>query len=470
MNKLSIKEIVKASGGRLEAGNPEDVITGVRHDSRECGEGDMFVAICGENADGHMFIPQVAESGCRTVLVSHMEDWPEKVGKELREKLNIILVEDTEYALGEVAAFYLQSLNVRKVAVTGSVGKTSTRDLIYHVLSEKYSCVKNYKNYNNLIGLPLSVFQMDSSTEAAVLEMGMDRFGEIRRLCKIVKPEVGVVTNIGVAHIEKLGSRDGIFKAKMEITENLPTAEEGGVLVYAEDSEYLNESKIKGSFRQISAGTWDDCDYRISRVDDYGMEGIKFILTFEDGEREVHLPLPGSHNALNAAMALAVGRLLGVTFEEGCRGLSKAVLTGSRLKKVTGKTVTVIDDTYNASPDSMKSAIDVLAATRWTGRKIAILGDMFELGDTEEKGHREVGAHAAASGIDRLYCVGKASDFMADEASGVSESAAFRAEHFETKEEIMNNIRNYIKEGDMVLVKASRGMKLEDIVEELKWI
>lgn len=465
MNRLKVKEIVEATGGRLLKGNPEDFVTGVKHDSRECEAGDMFVAIIGENSDGHSYIPQVADRGCRTVMVSHTEGWPEKTESEL----NVILVEDTEHALGDTAAFYLSRLDVKKVAVTGSVGKTSTRDFIYYVLSEKYNCVRNYKNYNNLIGLPLSVFQMDDTTEAAVLEMGMDRFGEIRRLCEIVRPETGVVTNIGVSHIERLGSREGIFRAKMEITEQLPAQEEGGTLIYAQDAEFLNRSRIEGAFGQISVGTDSDCDYVVSQVDDYGIEGIEFNLAHGGESLRVHIPLPGRHNALNGALALAVGELMGIPLEQGCEGLGKASLTGRRLRRVEGRSITVIDDTYNASPDSVRSAIDVLAGTDRDGRKVAILGDMFELGDSEETGHRAVGAHAAKAGIDLLCTVGKASRAMADEAEKMKPET-MTVKHFDSVQELKDELRALIGEGDLVLVKASRGMRLEDIVEELVWI
>ena len=221
MNKTRISEILEATGGKLVSGSAEDFVTGVWHDSRECGEGDMFVAIIGENQDGHKYIPDVCGKGCRTVLASHTDGWPEKLDDDAKAGLNVILVDDTVEAMDELACWYLDTLNVKKVAVTGSVGKTSVRDMIYYVLSEKYNCGRNLKNYNNNIGLPISIFQFDDATEAVVLEMGMDSFGEIRFLSGIVKPQIGVITTIGVAHMEKLGSRDGIFQAKMEITENI---------------------------------------------------------------------------------------------------------------------------------------------------------------------------------------------------------------------------------------------------------
>ena len=214
MDRISVEEIVRAVNGTLVRKCEEDHITGVKHDSRECQPGDMFVAVKGENQDGHRYIPQVVAAGCRTVMVSHREGW---YGEISSTPCNIIEVEDTVYAMGELASYYLDRLDILKVAVTGSVGKTSTRDMIYYVLSEKYVCGRNMKNFNNDIGLPLSIFQFDSGTQAAVLEMGMDHFGEIDRLGEIVKPDIAVITNIGISHMENLGSREGIFKAKMEV-------------------------------------------------------------------------------------------------------------------------------------------------------------------------------------------------------------------------------------------------------------
>lgn len=215
MERISIEEIVRAVDGTLIRKCDENYITGVRHDSRECGAGDMFVAVIGENQDGHRYIPQVLEKGCRTVLVSHEDGWCDSA--EGRDA-NIIKVDDTVYAMGQLAAYYLDTLDVLKIAVTGSVGKTSTRDMIYYALSGKYRCGRNLKNFNNAIGLPISVFTFDRSMDAVVLEMGMDSFGEIDRLGEIVKPNIAVITNIGVSHMENLGSREGIFRAKMEIT------------------------------------------------------------------------------------------------------------------------------------------------------------------------------------------------------------------------------------------------------------
>ncbi|MBQ6495790.1 MAG: UDP-N-acetylmuramoyl-tripeptide--D-alanyl-D-alanine ligase [Firmicutes bacterium] len=464
MNRTTIRNILDATGGTLLVGAEQNYITGIRHDSRECGEGDMFVAIIGENQDGHKYIPGVIGSGCRTFLVSHTDGWFSQIEVFAKaSEVNIILVEDTVEAMGKLARWYLGTLNVKKVAVTGSVGKTSVRDMIYYVLNETYHCGRNLKNFNNNIGLPISIFQFDDETEAVVLEMGMSDFGEIRYLSSLVQPQIGVITNIGVAHIEHLGSRDGIFQAKMEIAENLLPETEGGTLVYVRDEEFLNGERTKGDYAEVSVGMDGHSTYIISNIDDFGLAGIEFTLEYRQETRRIKLPLPGTHNALNAGLAIAVGNLLGVSLDAAARGLAKADLTGRRLHKVQGKTRTVIDDTYNANPDSMKSALKVLEKSRCEGRKVAILGDMFELGEDSPKLHYSIGIFARGCGIDRLVAIGERAEEIARGAAG----GDVEVYYFKTKEDFYEEMDQITGEGDIVLVKASRGMTMEDVVEKV---
>lgn len=459
MNKIRVEEIVKATGGMIACRGSEKHITGVKHDSRECGAGDMFVAVCGANQDGHKFIPQVLKQGCKTVLISHEGDWM----KDIRAyDATAIITSDTVYAMGELAKYYLETLNIKKVAVTGSVGKTSVRDMIYYVLGEKYSCGRNMKNFNNDIGLPLSIFRFDDSTEAAVLEMGMSGFGEIDRLADIVKPDIAVITNIGISHMENLGSREGIFKAKMEIAKHIASKDKEGALVYA-CGDMLTKESTAGDYRQISVGEEKENDYIISSVDDMGIEGIKFTLEYLGKNCEISLPVPGKHNAVNASVAVAVGRLLGISMEEAARGLAKTELTGRRLKYIRGRHVNVIDDTYNASPDSMKSALEVLKNSGGSSRKVAVLGDMYELGDESKSEHFDVGRFAALSGTDLIVAIGADSKRIADGAA--SENA--EAVYFRQKEDFFEKTDELIEFGDIILVKGSRGMKMEQIVEKL---
>ncbi len=460
MNKITVGEFLTAVSGRLITGSGDVTVSGVKHDSRECSAGDLFVAVCGENHDGHQYIPAVLEAGASAVMVSHEGAWADKAA-ELG--VPVIMVEDTVYAMGELAKYYLETLDIKKVAVTGSVGKTSVRDMTYYVLSEKYNCGRNMKNYNNEIGLPLSVFQFDDSTEAAVLEMGMSDFGEIDRLAEIVKPDIGIITNIGVSHIENLGSREGIFRAKMELAGHIA---ENGTLIFAE-SDILTKASTAGNYSQISVGTSDNDDYIISDVDDRGIGGIEFTLEHGPDRSRIGMPVPGVHNAVNSSLAIAAGSVLGITIEEAIRGLEKTELTGRRLRVIRGERLDVIDDTYNASPDSMKSALKVLEQSSFRegaeAHRVAVLGDMFELGSESMRQHREVGEFAGKLGIDLLIAVGCDAKYICEGASDGGLKSVF----FSSKEELLEEIDDLTGDGDIVLVKGSRGMKMEQAVEKL---
>jgi len=470
MNKITIEEIIRATGGTLICGRRDNFITGVKHDSRECLDGDMFVAIKGENQDGHKYIPQVVESGCKTVLVSHIDSWYEEVTDKTTtgaaDDINVIMVEDTVYALGQLASYYLSTLDVLKIAVTGSVGKTSVRDMIYYTLSEKYVCGRNLKNYNNFIGLPISIFRFDDKTEAVVLEMGMDKFGEIDRLAEIVKPHIAVITNIGMSHIENLGSRDGIFRAKMEVAKHISgyKEEQKGKLIFPCDDEYLTREKTQGEYEQIIIGEDGRSEYIISDIDDFGLEGIQFNLEYRENSHKIRLDIPGRHNAVNAALAIAVGNAAGLSVQEVQNGLLKTELTGSRLRKVKTERLSIIDDTYNANPDSMKSALRVLELSKAAGKKTAILGDMLELGEESERQHYGVGLFAAGTKIDNLVAIGEKAAQIAEGARG----RQIEVSYYKDKEGFFKNADRFAGVGDIILVKGSRGMKMEQIVEKLK--
>ena len=399
------------------------------------------------------------EQGCRTLLISDTSFLTGDMD------VNAILVEDTVYAMGELARYYLEQLDLIRVAVTGSVGKTSTRDMIYYVLNEKYRCGRNLKNYNNDVGLPISIFQLDESYEAVVLEMGMSGFGEIDRLAQIVQPQIGVITNIGVAHMEMLGSREGIFRAKMEMTQHLLSEELGGTMVFVYDDEFLNRENTAGDYQRIFVGSDGKSDYILSEIEDQGIDGVQFRLEHQEISRSVHIPVPGRHNAFNGAVAAAVGARLGLTPEQILAGLEKVQLTGSRLRILPGKieATTVIDDTYNASPDSMKAALKVLQRSRCDGRRVAVLGEMYELGEQSEKLHFAVGVFVRSCGIDQLITIGPLAEHIATGAGGGETQIA----SFATREDCLKQIGKIIQPGDLILVKASRGMHLEEIVEAL---
>lgn len=465
MNRISIEDIAKATDGRVIRSRGNGFVEGIFHDSRACGEGDLFLCVKGPNNDGHDYIPQVYEAGCRCVLISNESKLPEDMD------VDAILVGDTVEAAGALASWYLDKLEIIRIGVTGSVGKTSTRDMVYYILNEKFKCGRNIKNYNNEIGLPMSIFRLDDSYDAVVLEMGMSDFGEIRKLSKIVKPHIGIITGIGVAHMEHLGSREGIFNAKMEITENLAGSgdsnaggNDSGTMIFAYDDEFLNRERAGGDYESLFVGEDGRSDLIVTDIEDMGIDGVTFALEYREKREIFRVPVPGRHNALNASLAIGAAYRLGMNADEVGAGLGKVRLTGHRLRVVKAGGITVIDDTYNANPDSMKAGLKVLEKSRCNGKKTAILGDMYELGADEEKLHRGVGVFAAGCGIDQVITIGPLAANIAEGAA----TGGLVTGVFETKEEFLRDKDMWISPGDLVLVKASRGMKLEEIVEAIE--
>lgn len=453
MKLLTMKQIEEGTGGRLIRGSAAAEVGSVCTDSRKAKAGDLFFALIGENHDAHKYLPQVFEKGCGCAVISDESLCPECVE-------NVILTKDTTKALQDLAAWYLAGLDLKKIAVTGSTGKTSTRDLTWYVCSEKYKTQKNPGNLNNHLGVPMTILSFDEETEVGILEMGMDKRGEIDLLARIAKPDIGIITNIGMAHIENLGSQEGIFQAKMELT---GCFDENNVLIAARDEEFLNEERIKGPYRLVTAGTDGKSDYIISAIDDFGAEGIEFTLEHQGRAQRFRLPVPGRHNAFNGALAVAAGMELGITMEEAARGLAKTKLTDKRLT-VRGKNgIKVIDDTYNASPDSMKAAVDVLKKTRGL-RSVAILGDMFELGETSSQQHYLVGRYAAEQGVELLAAIGRDARHM---ARGAEEAGLEKVLYFPEKKEFVQKMDSILEKGDVILVKGSRGMEMEQIVKKI---
>ena len=456
MDRLTVKEITEATGGILLSGDENAFIDNVCTDSRMADETGLFVPIIGEVHDAHKFIPQVVEKGCRTLLVSDRE------AVQGIEKINCIEVKNTTKALQSLSAYYLKKLGLRTVAVTGSVGKTSTRDITYAILSEKFKAGKTYRNFNNDVGVPLTIFSFDSSMEAAVLEIGMDHPGEIHRLVNIIRPDTGIITNVGVSHIENLGSRENIRAAKMEITDYFGR---GNSLVLNRDNDMLSELDCRNEeYETIDVGTDSSFKYYVHNIKDYGIQGISFVLTTGNRDYTIEVPIPGAHNAVNTALAIAACSTLGVTVEEAAEGIKKIKLTEKRLAIEEADGLCVIDDTYNAAPESMKSAVNTLIKSKGE-RKVAILGGMNELGSDSSIYHSEVGKHAATVGVDLLITVGRKAYDIFKGAEGILPPE--RNIHFETKEAFYREYKNILKEGDTILVKASRGFEMEQIVEKI---
>jgi len=463
MKRLTIENITKAVKGELLLGDPKDEITGVSTDSRKVLEGEVFFPLIGEQHDAHDFIPQALERGCRTVILSQKPDEKMILYKNRNQgrALNLIFVDDTTKALQDLAGYYLSLFSIKKIGVTGSTGKTTTKEMLYWIFSEKYKTARNAGNLNNHIGLPLTVLSLPEDTEAGIFEMGMSELGEIDLLAELVRPDIGIITNIGISHIENLGSRENILKAKLEIT-NYFTSD--GILIVNEDNNLLSREDVKGEYRIITTGETGRSNFIISNIADFGEEGIEFTIEHSKEMKTFRLNVPGRHNAYNGALAVAAAVSCGITMEEAAKGLLKLEITDKRLN-IKGKNgMKIIDDTYNASPDSMKAAIDVLTATRGF-RKIAILADMFELGENSDAFHAEVGRYAAESPVDILVAVGDQAKYIAQAAKEIL--GENKVHYYETKELLINDIGSMISSGDVILLKGSRGMAMDQVVKKI---
>lgn len=461
MKNMTLENIEKACGGRYigtEAEKKTEVL-GVVIDSRQVGSGYLFVAIPGEKVDGHKFIPDVFAKGAAAVLSEQQLEDP--AGP-------YILVESTTKALRDLAEYYRKSLDIKVVGITGSVGKTSTKEMIASVLSEKYRVLKTEGNYNNEIGLPLTIFKIRAEHEVAVLEMGISEFGEMHRLATMANPDICVITNIGLCHLENLKTRDGILKAK---TESFAHLKKDGIAILNGDDDKLSTIRQVGDKEPVFYGMEEKMEYRedakksvyATGVENLGLYGMKARIHTPEGERDVRIPIPGEHNVYNALAATAVGLSLGLSLDQISSGILKAKTIGGRTNLLNTGSMTVIDDCYNANPVSMKASIDVLATAE--GRKIAVLGDMGELGENEKKLHYEVGEYLAKKEINVLFCAGELSEEIAKATQ--KESKTCEVYYFKTRDALLEQLLPFLKKGDTVLVKASHFMEYPEIVKAL---
>lgn len=424
---------------------------GIVLDSRKVEPGFVFIATVGEKVDGHKFIPDVFAKGAIGVICE----------KEPEELLGpCIVVKDSFAALRAVAEFYRQQMPVPIVGITGSVGKTSTKEFIASVLSQKYKTHKTQGNFNNEVGVPLTLLAMPEDTEAAVVEMGINHFGEMHRLSEMVKPDICVMTNIGQCHLEFLGSRDGILKAKSEIFDFMNP--EGCVCVNGDDDKLVTLEAVHGK-KPIRFGFSKENDIYADEIVNKGLLGSTATIHAGSVSFPVSVPLPGAHMVMNALAATAVGLQLGLTTEQIAAGISCVQAVSGRSRVVQAGEVVLIDDCYNANPVSTKAAIDLLGLA--LGRKVAVLGDMFELGEKEKELHAQVGAYAAEHGVDCLICAGELSENMYRAAKKAGSKEVY---HFENRDALLTGLHRILKPGDSVLIKASHGMGYEKIVQELE--
>lgn len=448
MEKLLLSEIASAINAET---SHEAEITEICTDTRQLSKGCLFIALKGENFDAHDFVPKAFELGAAACITERKIDG-----------CDCIIVDDCRKALRDIAHFYRNKFNLFLVGVTGSVGKTTTKEMIALALSSKLNTLKTQGNLNNEIGLPKTLFNLTSEHQAAVIEMGMSHFGEISRLTRTASPlSAGVITNIGFSHIENLKSQDGILQAKLEILKGMADNEP---LVVNGDDERLSQLKTKFTGRPVYYYGIDNPENDFSAENIHEESGkTYFELNYSGKKIPAEIPCVGKHNVMNAAAAFAVGTLNGLSAEEIVSALKKYKPDGMRQNIVDKNGITVIIDCYNASPDSMRASLNVLAGMECDGRKIAVLGDMLELGESSETLHRMVGTMAAETEPDKLFCYGKEAAFTAQEA----EKSGIETYSTTDKNELTEKIREYIKTGDVILFKASRGMKLEEVIDAL---
>lgn len=450
MLDLTLEEIIKAVDGNFITTNKNEHFEKVSTDTRKIEKDSIFFALRGENFNGNNYIKEAIDKGASVCIVD--ENKEEFLGYEA----NIIKVEDSKKALQKLAKYYREKLGLKVVGITGSNGKTSSKDILAAILGEKYSVFKTKGNFNNDIGLPLMILELDRTVDVAVLEMGMSNLNEIHLLADIARPDIAIITNIGLSHIENLKTRENILKAKMEIVDYF---NEGNTLIINGDDDLLN-GVTSNSYKIVKTGLDASNDITAENVI-LLKDHSEFEVYFQGQKGSFELPMLGKHSVQNCLLCIAVGKLLGLSLDEMNNGLRNIQSTSMRLEIIETNKITIVNDCYNASPSSMKAAIDVMKNIDGC-RKIAILGTMRELGDESLNAHIDTGVYAKNNGIDLLLCCG---DFSDGFKTGFSNEGCMV---FQSKEQLIKALDEVIKERDVVLVKASRSMKFEEIVNELK--
>lgn len=450
MLELNLQEIVKATKGALLKEADVKEIKAVSTDTRKIEEGTMFIALKGEIFNGNNYVLDAFDKGAKIAIVDEVKcDL-----NELKEDVTLIKVENTGRALMDLAKFYREKLGLKVVGITGSAGKTSTKDLVAAVLSYKYKVFKTKGNFNNEIGLPLMILELDSTYDVAILEMGMRGLGQIKELAEIASPDLGIITNIGISHIEILKTRENILKAKMEIATFF---DKNNTLVVCGNDDFLG-ALPEAEYKIVKTGVGENFKIGAKNI---ALEELSSKFTVYDGEKEEEfsLDMPGEHNISNLMLGIAIAKELGVSFEEMKRGLKNIEATSMRLELIKKDGFSILNDCYNSSPVAVKSAIDVMKNIEGK-RRIAVLGTMRELGHKSEEAHEEIGKYAKENGIEKVLCFG---DFSENIKEGYGEGCTV----YENKEELIKDLLNIICDGDIILVKASRSLKFEEITKAL---
>ena len=447
MKKFTLAEIAASCGGKYvgEEALKNTAVTSVERDSRAVKDGSLFLAIKGERVDGHDFIEKCYDSGAVCAICEKAPENPKKP---------YILVDSTLNAVKDIAKAYREKFDIPIVGVSGSVGKTSTKEMLYAVLSQRFKTHKTQGNLNNELGVPLTILSMPEEAQAAVIEMGISDFGEMTRLSRVAQPTICVLTIIGCCHLENLGDRDGVMKAK---TEMFKYARDGAEFILNGDDDKLSTITDVNGKKPVFFGIDSKNDYYAEDIENNGEGGVSCKLCFGDTKLDVIIPAIGTYMVSNALAAAAAGKLLGLSDEQIKNGVEAYKTVGSRANVINNGKIRIIDDCYNANPTSVKASLETLKNFR--GRTVAVLGDMKELGTDELQLHFDTGAYAKQIGIDVVLAAGPLAKSLADGADG---------KWYETKEELIKALPEIIKEGDTVLVKASHSMQFEKIVEFLK--
>ena len=450
--EIYIKDIIKLCDGKLLSGDENIVINNIKIDSRKINDGDIYVGVRGEVNDGNIFFEDAINRGAKAIIVDNSKLDYDKYGD-----VTIVLVKDTVWCLQELARYKRSLFKGEVIAITGSVGKTTTKDMVASILSEKYKVLKTEGNYNNHIGLPLTILNY-TLEDVMVVEMGMSHKGELSLLSRIAKPTLSIITNVGTAHIGNLGSRENILMAKLEILDGMDNKK----LIINNDNDMLHEYYIKNSDNVITVGINSDSMYRAVNVRDnclfFDIDG------YLENVKNVYM---NEAYIINLLVGYAVGSLLGLTNEEYLNGVKKVTLSSKRLEMVMNKYgYNIINDSYNANYDSMKVGLEYLHNINYSGRKIAVLADMLELGEYSKKMHEDVGIEVVKNKIDVLVTVGEYARYINDKSISVGFNKN-NSYHFNSNIECIDFLKGFLKRGDTVLFKGSNGMKLYEIIDEI---
>lgn len=455
MIKRSLGEIAKMLNSEVSDKKFEDIpIKGVSTDSRTIDPGELYIPLVGEVFDGRIFIKECEEKGAKAFLI----DNPEKINKNVT--IPYILVDDTKKALQDLAAAYISELDCQVIAITGSNGKTTTKDLLFKVLSEKYKTQKTMGNLNNDIGVPKTVLSLDEQTEIAIIELGTDNFGDISLTSQIVRPDISIITNIGDSHLENLKSRSGILKAKLEILEGM---DDDGIFIYNIDDKTMAEEIPTYQIKQkvLSFGTDSKADFKIKFE-----KSPPSKIRFSHDEELYEVPLMGEHNIYNAGVSLMIALHLGLNKEEIDRGFLNARSSQNRTELLECKGFDVLDDSYKSNPQSLLAGLETTYMLEGYTRKIACLADMLELGDNEEELHREVGAKIDSQKLDYVLFYGPLTKEMYE--ASLENFSTTRSLYFKSKDELIEKLKSLIIGSSLVFVKGSHGMHMEEVIESIK--